>query len=249
MDRRRTDEESLHRRNVHSDWAPPRDPGPVAQLTGIVQTPGEQGTLATERVETEAACARHLRDVPEPGHVRGGASRVVHTGSAAHLSGTAMLTARSREDHTWECLRLALLPPRATPTTWTRQRRRSYYGPKPWTAAEYSREGEWLAGTVRAVRAGDWGCPELWHEKGLKAVFNNAGLWPNYDLVIPQGQPNSCALPRSRSRARRRLSESSLGIVEMIVANDHINHDGASRSQGERWRPLRIPAKTVRACR
>jgi hypothetical protein len=65
-----------------------------------------------------------------------------------------------------------------------------------WSQEEYDRKIVWAAALLKTMPSRVWGFQELWHEDALEAVFEEAGLRDDYDLLTPpdhDGQRIVCA--------------------------------------------------------
>ncbi len=65
-----------------------------------------------------------------------------------------------------------------------------------WSRGEYWKKIDWLAHQLAGLSAHVFGFQELWHQKSLEVAFEEAGLGPDYTLLIPhdhKGEKISCA--------------------------------------------------------
>ncbi len=62
---------------------------------------------------------------------------------------------------------------------------KSMYRSDGWSEAEYAAKLKWLSATLKTINADCWGFQELWHRDALEAVFEEAGLLEEYDLLVP----------------------------------------------------------------
>ncbi len=60
-----------------------------------------------------------------------------------------------------------------------------YRSKKGWSEAQYQKKIDWAAKMLKEIDAQVIGFQELWSKKALQAVFKKAGLYEDYDLLIP----------------------------------------------------------------
>ena len=56
-----------------------------------------------------------------------------------------------------------------------------------WDQDAYAKKVRWTGSVLSKVAADVWGFQELWHHKALHDLFEEAGLLPEYELLVPEG--------------------------------------------------------------
>lgn len=57
-----------------------------------------------------------------------------------------------------------------------------------WDKATYTKKINWAASIIKNANVNVWGFQELWHKKALEDVFKKAGVFDDYELLVPDNQ-------------------------------------------------------------
>ncbi len=68
---------------------------------------------------------------------------------------------------------------------------RIYRDADGWSQAEYDKKITWSANIIKNTDAKVWGFQELWHKDALTALFEEADLMADYDLLLPDNHGNT----------------------------------------------------------